>query len=112
MGSFDVALLEALRPAGVPPERACAVVDLFDRSADERYPLHAQVPATRRDVAEFETRLSRDIVAVEARLSRELAELSGCMTRELAAGKVDLVARALGALTAPTALLLGAAKLF
>jgi hypothetical protein len=33
------------------------------------------------------------------------------MTRELAAGKVDLVKRALGALTAPTALLLGAAKL-
>jgi hypothetical protein len=90
MGSFDVALLEALLSAGVSPERARAVVDLFDRSVDERYSLHAQVLATRRDVAELETRLSRDIADV----------------------KVDLVKWVVGALTAQTALLLGAAKLF
>jgi hypothetical protein len=41
MGSFHVALLEALVSAGVPSERARAVVDLFDRSIDERYALHA-----------------------------------------------------------------------
>lgn len=57
MGSFNVALLEALLSAGVSHERARAVVDLFDRSVDERYSLHAQVLATRRDVAELETRL-------------------------------------------------------
>jgi hypothetical protein len=90
MGSFNVALLEALLSAGVSPERARAVVDLFDRSVDERYSLHAQVLATKRDVAELETRLSR----------------------EIAATKVDLVKWVVGALTAQTALLLGAAKLF
>jgi hypothetical protein len=101
MGSFNVALLEALLSAGVSPERARAVVDLFDRSVDERYSLHAQVLATKRDVAELETRLSRDVANVEARLSREIA-----------ATKVDLVKWVVGALTAQTALLLGAAKLF
>jgi hypothetical protein len=90
MGSFNVALLEALLSAGVSPERARAVVDLFDRSVDERYSLHAQVLATKRDVAELETRLAREIVS----------------------SKVDLVKWVLGALTAQTALLLGAAKLF
>ncbi len=101
MGSFNVALLEALLSAGVSPERARAVVDLFDRSVDERYSLHAQVLATKRDVAALETRLSRDVAGVEARLSREIA-----------ATKVDLVKWVVGALTAQTALLLGAAKLF
>ena len=112
MGSFNVALLEALLSAGVSPERARAVVDLFDRSVDERYSLHAQVLATKRDVAELETRLCRDVAGVESRLSRELAEVSSRMTRDIAAGKVDLVKWAIGALTAQTALLLGAAKLF
>ena len=44
-------------PPRHPFPRARAVVDLFDRSVDERYGLHAQVLATRRDVAELETRL-------------------------------------------------------
>ena len=90
MGSFNVALLEALLSAGVSPDRARAVVDLFDRSIDERYSLHAQVLATKRDVAELEARLTREIVY----------------------GKVDRVKWVVGALTARTALLLGAAKLF
>jgi hypothetical protein len=90
VGSFNLALLEALLSAGVTPERARAVVDLFDRAVDERYGLHAQVLATKRDVAELQTRLSR----------------------EIASGKIDLVKWVVGALTAQTALLLGAAKLF
>jgi hypothetical protein len=111
MGSFNVALLEALLSAGVSPERARAVVDLFERSVDERYSLHAQVLATKRDVAELETRLARDIAAAEARVAREIADLSGRVTRDIASGKVDLVKWAVGALTAQTALLLGASKL-
>jgi hypothetical protein len=101
MGSFNVALLEALLSAGVSPARARAVVDLFDRSVDERYALHAQVLATKRDVAELETRLTCDMAEIEGRLSRVIA-----------AGKVELVKWVVGALTAQTALLLGAAKLF
>jgi hypothetical protein len=100
MGSFNVALLEALLSAGVSLDRARAVVELFDRSVDERYSLHAQVLATKRDVAELETRLARDMAAIEGRLSREIAS-----------GKVDLVKWVIGALTAQTALLLGAVNL-
>jgi len=44
MGSFTLALLEALLSAGVAPDRARTVVELFDRSVDERYGLHAQRP--------------------------------------------------------------------
>ena len=100
MGSFHVALLEALLSAGVSPERARAVVEQFERAVDERYSLHAQVLATKRDVAELETRLAREIAGVKADLSREIA-----------AGKVDLVKWAVAALTAQTALLLGASRL-
>jgi hypothetical protein len=89
MGSINLALLEALLSAGVTP-LARAVVDLFDRAVDERYGLHAQVLATRRDLAALETRLS-------------------C---EIPAGKSDLVNWMIGVLTAQTALLLGVAKLF
>lgn len=90
MGSFNVALLEALLSAGVTHERARAVVELFDKSVDERYSLHAQVLATKRDVAELETRLAREILT----------------------SKAELIKWTLAALTAQTALLLGAMKLF
>lgn len=76
-------------------------MELFDRSVDERYSLSAQVLATTRDVAELETRLAREIAGLETRLSREIA-----------ASKVDMVKSTVAALTAQTALLLGAAKLF
>ncbi len=89
MGSFHVALLEALLSAGVSPERARAVVEQFERAVDERYSLHAQVLATKRDLAEMQTRLAR----------------------EIASGKVDLMKWVVAALTAQTALLLGASKL-
>ena len=112
MGSFTVALLEALLSAGVSPERARAVVDLLDRSIDERYSLHAEVLATKRDVAELNVALSRDIAEVNARLSREIAEVKSVLSREIADTRVDLLKWVLGAMTAQTALLLGAGKLF
>jgi hypothetical protein len=110
MGSFNVALLEALLSAGVSPDRARAVVDLFDRSVDERYSLHAQVLATKRDVAELETRLSREIADVRGEIAGVKAEVADVRV-EIAGVKVDLIKWALGALTAQTALLLGAFKL-
>jgi hypothetical protein len=122
MGSFDVALLEALLSAGVSPERARAVVDLFDRSVDERYALHAQVLATRRDLAEVETRLWREMAGMKAELKAEIAgtkvEVAGVKVEiagvraEIAGVKSDLTRWFLGALTAQTALVLGAVKLF
>ena len=69
MGTFDTALMEALLSAGVSPERARAVVESFDRAIDERYSLHAQVLATKRDLAELETRLTREIGACRERIA-------------------------------------------
>jgi len=108
MGSFNVALLEALLSAGVSHERARAVVDLFDRSVDERYSLHAQVLATKRDVAELETRLAKDIAQTQARI----AQAQGDLNARIADSRSDLIKWVLAALTAQTALLLGAMKLF
>lgn len=121
MGSFSVALLEALVSAGVAPDRARAVVDLFDRSVDERYSLHAEVLATKRDVAalqsatvqaiaDLETRLTRDLAAANGRIAETNARIAQTDAR-IAESKVDLVKWMLAALTAQTALLLGAIRL-
>ena len=96
MGAFNIALLNALLSIGVQPERAREVVELFDRSMDERYGLHAQILATKRDVAELETRL--------------VQRLADC-NRRIAEAKADLVKWLLGALTAQTALIAGIIKL-
>jgi hypothetical protein len=53
MGSFSIAFLEALLAIGIQRDRARSLVDLFDRTIDERYGLHAQILATKRDVAEW-----------------------------------------------------------
>ena len=106
MGSFTIALLQALLSAGVSPERARDVVDLFDRSVDERYSLHAQILATKRDVAELETRLTRDLAELGARLTRDVGE---CNAR-IAEARTDLTRWMLAALTAQTALIIGAIK--
>ena len=126
MGSFNLALLNALLSIGVQPDRAREVVELFDRSVDERYGLHAQVIATKRDVAELETLLARDIAKLETLLARDIAALDNklvqglaeCNSRfvecnsRIAEAKVDLVKWLLGALTAQTALIAGIVKLF
>jgi hypothetical protein len=115
MGSFSIAFLETLVSIGVQPDRARSLVEMFDRSIDERYGLHAQIIATKRDVAELETRLARDIAALDNKLVQGLAECNGriadCNSR-IAEAKVDLVKWLLGALTAQTALIAGIVKLF
>jgi len=88
MGSFNASLLAALLSAGVSPERAREVVEQFDRAIDERFGLHAQILATKRDLAELEVRL----------------------TERIAESRADLVKWMLAALTAQTALIVGALK--
>jgi hypothetical protein len=116
-GTFDAALLEALLAIGVPAERARAVIDLLDRRIDERYSLHAQVLATKRDVAELNARvaevnagLSARITEVDAHLSARIAALDATTTARVAHAKSDVIRWVLTALTAQTALLLGAMK--
>jgi len=110
MRSFTVALLEALLSAGVSNERARNVVDLFDRSVDERYGLHAQILATKRDVAGLETRLVRDIAETNARVAETNSRIAETNAR-IAETRADLIKWMLAALTAQTALLLGAIRL-
>jgi hypothetical protein len=118
MGSFNFALLDALVSAGVAPDRARLVVDLFDRSVDERYGLHAQVLATKRDLAELETRLVREIAENRvgiAEMSERIAETHARIAEthaRISETRSDLVKWMLAALTAQTALLLGALRLF
>jgi hypothetical protein len=103
MGSFTLALLEALLSAGVAPDRARTVVELFDRSVDERYGLHAQILATKRDLADVETRLTRDLAENSSRIAE-------CNAR-IAESRADVIKWMLAALTAQTALLVGVVKL-
>lgn len=128
MGSFSIAFLDTLVSIGIQPDRARALVDLLDRSIDERYSLHAQILATKRDVAELETRLARDIAALDNKLVQGLSDcnsriaecngriaesnslIAGCNAR-IAEVKVDLVKWLLGALTAQTALIASILKL-
>jgi hypothetical protein len=140
MGSFNATLLAALLSAGVSPERAREVVEQFDRAIDERFGLHAQVLATKRDLAELQVALtdrigesSQRIAALEgstaqriaalegstaARIAEldgstaaRIAELDGRLSSRIAETKADLVKWMLAALTAQTALILGAFKL-
>ncbi|MEI7444598.1 MAG: hypothetical protein WCK28_06885 [Burkholderiales bacterium] len=122
MTAFDTALMEALLSVGIPPERARAVVDTFDRAIDGRCSLHAEVLATKRDLAEMETRLTREIgetreriAAVDARITSSegrVAERIASIEGRVAETKTELLKWVLGALTAQNALLLSAMKLF
>jgi hypothetical protein len=136
MGSFNASLLAALLSAGVSPDRAREVVEQFDRAIDERFGLHAQVLATKRDVAELQAAmtdriadsneriartneriaeldrsLSGRIAELDRSLSGRIAELDRDLSGRITESRVDLLRWMLAALTAQTALILGAFKL-
>lgn len=109
MGSFATALYDALLSAGVAADRAREVVDLFDRSVDERYGLHAQVLATKSDIAELRAKVAEDMADLRTHFSKENSETNVRVSKletRIAETKSDLVKWMLAALTAQTALLL------
>jgi len=126
MGRFDTALMKALLSVGISAERARQVVESFDRSIDARYSLHAQVLSTKRDLAEMETCLTREIgdsreriarldariAQTDATLNARINETNTALSARIAESKTELVRWVLAALTAQTALLLSAMKLF
>jgi hypothetical protein len=83
------------------------------------------VLATKRDVAELETRLTRDLAEIETRLTREVGacreriaaadartgEMYANLSARIADSKTDTLKWMLAALTAQTALLAAIAKL-
>lgn len=102
MGSLNVALLEALLSVGISHERARNLVELLERSVDERYGLHAQVLATKRDIAELQTATKRDIAELHTATTREIAEFQSITTREIA-GLQAATAREIAGFQAATA---------
>jgi hypothetical protein len=128
MGSFNASLLSALLAAGVSPERAREVVEQFDRAIDERFGLHAQILATKRDLAELEVRLTERIAdtgrriaeidgawrlgvsQAEGTLAARIAQVEESLAARIAESRADLVKWMLAALTAQTALIIGALK--
>lgn len=89
MGSFATALYDALLSAGVASDRAREVVDLFDRSVDERYNLHAQVLATKNDIAELRAATKDELTELRSATKNDIAELRSAMKTDLAT-KFDL----------------------
>jgi hypothetical protein len=105
------------------------VIDLFDRRIDERYSLHAQVLATKRDVAELDARvaevnaglsariterdanLSARVATLDAHLCARIATLDATTTARVVDAKSDVIRWMLTAPTAQTALVLGAMNL-
>ncbi len=83
MGSFATALYDALLSAGVASDRAREVVDLFDRSVDERYNLHAQVLATKNDIAELRAATKDELTELRSATKNDIAELRVATKDEL-----------------------------
>ncbi len=61
MGTFSLHFVESLLMIGVPRERAQSLAELLERDIVERYSLHAQVLATKRDLADLEIRIMREM---------------------------------------------------
>ncbi len=61
MGNFSINLIDALMSIGISRDRAYSLAELFERGIDERYSLHAQVLATKRDLSELELKITREI---------------------------------------------------
>lgn len=114
MGSFDQTIIDALMSVGVSRERAQSVAEILERRIDERFSLHAQVLATKRDIADLELKLVREMTANNQRLADQLSRfderLSGTGI-QIAEVKSDMIKWVFGALIAQSAMLLGAAKL-
>ena len=85
---MDLEVVDALKAAGVPDDKARAVVISLHREIDQRYALHAGQLATRGDLAEVKAELKgdlaevkRDLAEVKAELKRDVADVRLEMTR-------------------------------
>jgi hypothetical protein len=124
MGSFDLVFFDALVSTGIAPERARAVIDGLARDIDNRFAVHAQAIGTKRDLAELEMRMNERFASIDLRFAAIDTRFQALDTRfqavetrfqgietKIAEVRSDIVRWMLTALTAQTALLLGALKL-
>ncbi len=61
MRTFSLHFVESLLMIGVPRERVQSLAELLERDIVERYSLHAQVLATKRDLSDLEIRIMREM---------------------------------------------------
>jgi hypothetical protein len=72
---MDLEIVDALRAAGVPDDKARAVVVSLHREIDQRFTLHAGQLATRGDLAEVKVELMSATARLETKLAETKAEL-------------------------------------
>ncbi len=121
MGSFTVNMFEALVSIGISRERAQSLCDLFERGIDERYSLHAQVLATKRDLADLELKLMREMSQSSERIAQtnervsqtneRIAQLETRLRVDIAESRSDIIKWMLGSMFALAGLLITVIKL-
>ena len=127
MGAVNQTLIEELVAMGLPRERAASVASSIEQSLDDRYSLHSQILATKRDLADLDVKLIREMAQHSERMAAQFALVNDrishtneriSQTNErisqtnilIADTKVDLLKFMIGAFIANAGLMLGAIK--
>jgi DNA anti-recombination protein RmuC len=87
---MDLEVVDALKAAGVPDDKARAVVVSLHREIDQRYAAHAGQLATRGDLVETRAALAHDLAEVKAELKRDLVDVRVELKRDLADVRAEL----------------------
>jgi len=97
---MDLEVVDALRAAGVPDDKARAVVASLHREIDQRYVLHAAQLATRADLMETAARLEgrlgematrADLAELRTATRADLNEAFARLEAKIAETRVDLM---------------------
>ena len=120
MGAVNQTLIEELVAMGLPRERATSVASSIEQSLDDRYSLHSQILATKRDLADLEVKLVREMAQHSERMAAQFALVNDRISHTnerisqtnilIANTKVDLLKFMIGAFIANAGLMLGAIK--
>ena len=120
MGAVNQTLIEELVAMGLPRERATSVASSIEQSLDDRYSLHSQILATKRDLADLEVKLVREMAQHNERMAAQFALVNDRISHTnerisqtnilIANTKVDLLKFMIGAFIANAGLMLGAIK--
>ena len=118
MGTFSLHFVEALLTIGVPRERAQSLAELLERGIDERYSLHSQVLATKRDLADLELKLVREMAQRSDQTNERISKMEASLRADInetrlsiAESKSEIIKWNLGALVALSGMLIAVIKL-
>ena len=108
---MDLEVVDALKAAGVPDDKARAVVASLHREIDQRYALHAAQLVTRSDFADGIGGVKLSIAQIETRLETKLAQLEVKTVTAIAETRVELIKWFLGSMIAMTGIILASVRL-